>query len=984
MKSIKEFYKHKYPEDRSTLNKLRNFCKDFKILSHDFVSIENEIATYSIAHNGESYSLRLALNESTVENVYLLIYSGCKYRSQVGGSNSTMGDPSQTIEQVDPPQATTSQEILAFVDDAATQEASLPVSTTPDHKILAPGAETRTHTIEDILQRPVKITQQKWTTSQTQDTDIYSVAFPDAILDASDIVRDKIQNFTFLRADICVRVIVNASTFQQGKLLAYFAPFSRVVGQRAQLNEHLPAKTAFPGVVVDASTGNTGSLRIPFVSPYTHYNLTTQQGDMGNLQITVLNQLKTLSDCSVTVFAWFENVEISVPTARPNRATVTNGTQPSTTSDKAMILKLIKDGVIKVKRDANTEKLSFLTPYKSQMGEDKEKSMKGIVTETLEHVAGVARGGQMLPVIGDVFKPVEWISNSLSKVSALMGLSKPTCVSTQEKFQNVPGFGFTHSDGLDQSLTLACKQDNQLEMRGDLFGSRVDEMDIKYVCSHLNWFDTFNWTTANDPLVNPQIKEIAVHPGICPFIQTNYNPTLLAFTSAPFQFWRGGLRFKLQAAKTAYHSGRLRISFVPSGVLAQNYNLDNAYSWILDLRTSDELEFTIPYISNTQYKKVILAPPSAAPNSSSTTGILVVEVLNQLRAPDTVEQSVELNLWIAGASDYQLAVPDFSRYRIGNGTPTNAPPRVDTADPDILVAAGLDKEPLQRKKRALPQPVVSEDYDYSSGYESQVMGAFQDIGFNDMKDAAPMFGMTPVDPLEPKKLTIGEDICNLRSLIKRFGWRISYPVQTRFVRADINLGYFQDAEATSVCAIDYFSWMYRFYRGGIRYKFETSPRGLPSGATYVNNDGAGLEVPTAVYTSTVDDPQLRLNLNVNAEALPSNASVATNQGTPVQPETWKNTNFTHVTFPRLNPFSEVTAPYYGNTPILPITASTGIALDDIAYNVLTYTYDGNNINDVNWDADSGAWVTTATTETRADINSWIAAADDFSDRKSVV
>lgn len=966
MLAIKDFYKNN-DNDVKILNKLRQFCKEFTQLHIEFEEFNDPLAVYKIIHRSEEYSLRLYVIDDLVTKIFLLVpHCCCNFVSQ---TNSTMQDPSKTIETVDPAQESTTQEIVTFVDDTATQEASLPMSTTPEHQVLATGAETRRHTIEDILQRPVKITQQKWTTTQAQNTDIYSVAFPDAILDASDIVRDKIQNFTFLRADICVRVIVNASTFQQGKLLAYFAPFSRVVGQRAKLNDHLPAKSAFPGVRIDASTGNTGSLRIPFVSPYTHYNLTTQQGDMGNFQITVLNQLKTLTDCSVTVFAWFENVELSVPTARPNRTTLVNAQKPTNENDKAMIVKLIKDGIIQVRKDANTGELTFLNQYKSQVAEDLEKSRKGIVTETLEHVSGVARGVQMIPVIGKFFKPVEWISNSLSKVSALMGLSKPTSVQTQEKFQNVPGFGYTHTDGLDQSLTLACKQDNQLEMRGDLFGSSVDEMDINYVCAHSCWFDTFTWTTAIDPLVNPQIKEIAIHPGICPFVNSNYNPTLLAYCSAPFQNWRGGLKFKIQAAKTAYHSGRMRISFVPSGLLAQNYDLDKVNSWILDLRTSDELEFEVPYISNTQYKKVILAPPNAAPNPSATTGILVFEVLNALRAPDTVEQSIEINLWIAGASDYQVAIPDFSRYRIGNGT----------ADSVILPAVtDPDIEELVPKRTKRDVNTVTEDYDYSSGYESQVLGAFQDQGFNDMGDAAKMFEMSKVDTLTPKKLTIGEDVTNIRSLIKRFGWVAAYTLDKRFLSTDFNLGNFRTEESTSVCALDYFSWLYRFYRGSIRYKIVTDLRPLSVGSLHKGSRSVGVAEDTITYNSVEDNPQLHVSLNVGADALPQRAVIETSQTAEPTPISWRGTNFSHRTFPRLNPYTEITAPYYGTTPILPITAPNGIALDDVFYNSLNIAYSGNQFSDYNYDATLRKYVETPSVAPRADIHFWTAAGDDFS------
>lgn len=934
---------------------------------------------YRVRCLSKDYILRLTLENNNIVNAGVLEFPNCdipypSFQAQTG--DSTMQDPSTTIVESDPAPTSKPQEILTFIDDTATQEASVPEIVTPNQSVLAPGSEGRTHTIEDILSRPTRITQQKWTTAQKQDTDIYDISFPDAITDASAIIRDKLQNFTFLRADICVRVMINASTFQQGKLLAYFAPFSRVVGRRAALNEHLPAKTAFPHIVLDAATGNSGDLRIPFVSPYTHYNLTTQQGDMGNLRITVLNQLKTLTDCTVTVFAWFENIDIGVPTARINRTTLTPTNENMTTSDKGMILKLIKDGVIEVRKDADTGKLTFLTPYKSQVAEDKEKSQKGIVSETLEHIAGVAKGMSNLPIIGETFKPVEWIANSASNVSALMGLSKPTSVQTQNKYQNVPGFGFTHTDGLDQSVMLACKPDNQLEMRGDLFGSKVDEMDLNYVCSHANWFQTFPWASSVDPFVNPSLNQIAVHPGICPRFQNNYNPTLLAFASAPFQYWRGGLTYKVTVAKTAYHSGRLRIAFVPSGQLNQNYNLDTCYSWVLDLRTSDQIEFTIPYIANTQYKRVILAPPTAVPNESATTGILVTEVLNALRAPDTVEQSVELNMWVSAASDYDLEIPDFERYRIGNGTETS-PTQTDMFTPQKLEPVTKKEivEKLTRRRRQVPAK-VDEDYDFSSDYESQVLGNFQDQGFNDFSDAANMFGMNTTNTLVPKTLTIGEDVRNIRSLIKRFGFRAETVFKSRYQKVTVSNGYFGKEEDTSVAALDYFSWLYRFWRGSIRYKVAVQPKTMHDAFLYVANDGLGVEKPTISHVAVQENPVVHVTSANAATSLPVAGSVLS-QNTPPTPN-YKGTSFSHRQFVDLNPFIEVTCPYYSNTPILPICAPDGIPLDDITYNACVLDYQGSRVSNINWNAISGLFETTPSTEDRADVDLRVAAGDDFS------
>lgn len=532
-------------------------------------------------------------------------------------------------------------------------------------------------------------------------------------------------------------------------------------------------------------------------------------------------------------------------------------------------------------------------------------------------------------------------------------------------------------------------------MRGDLFGSQVDEMDINYIAAHSCWFQTFSWAAAVDPLVFPTLNEIAVHPGICPFANLNYSPTLTAFVSAPFRYWRGGLTYKVQAAKTSFHSGRIRIAYVPSGQLSQNYNLDTCYSWVMDLRTSDQIEFTIPYISNTQYKEVVLADVNAAPNTNSTTGVLVTEVLNALRAPDTVDQSIDINMWISGASDYQLAIPDFDRYRIGNGTPTSTvrqshlkpktsriipikevereiPALNSTSEDERRRAEYLARMRARREKRDAGE----EDYDFSSGYESQVLGNFQDQGFNDFSDAAQMFGMKTTDQLTPKTLTIGEDVQNIRSLIKRFGLRAEGIIDQRYADLYISNGFFGEDEETDVVALDYFSWLYRFFRGGQRYKFFIEPASLPNKEITENRRGATTFTSDVEPVRLTDTPYVYVSGVYNANPLPAPGIITLSQ-TAFSTRPYRGTNFTTAHFPRLNPIVEVTVPYYANTPILPITSEDGTALADINYNAVDLSYLGQEIQDYSFDG-AGIVQPTPNAQTRANVKYYTAAADDFS------
>jgi hypothetical protein len=404
---------------------------------------------------------------------------------------------------------------------------------------------------------------------------------------------------------------------------------------------------------------------------------------------------------------------------------------------------------------------------------------------------------------------------------------------------------------------------------------------------------------------------------------------MLGFVCAPFKYWTGGITYTVQVAKTSYHSGRLRISFVPSGTAGQTYDANNCYTWVLDLRTSNQIEFTIPYAANTQFKNLVLFPKGVAPDVSFTTGVLQFEVLNRLRTPDTLPQVVQVNLWIKGAEDFKLAVPDFTRYVVTRPIVPESEPEKPTEYvgfiPDVEENKHIRPGDLMapnRRVRALP------DYDAESDYESQVLGNFQDPGFNDFSSAAKMFEMNSSPPLEKSGLSIGEDISSVRQLIKRFGYHkieqctgSGYYVlgSTSHFGKPYSIAEVANDKVFTQAPIEYFSWIYRFYRGGRRYKFMSLPNAT-------NFSGGPVLVP---FSPEVD---VYSGLRVAYENTPSAIVSADSIIETSLNRYCKSSNFTNYTFSKTNEVSEVTLPYYHNCHILPIMSQNGDALSDIKYN----------------------------------------------------
>lgn len=771
-------------------------------------------------------------------------------------SRETMGDPSDVVSISDVAPRSAVQQLTGFIDDAAVVPASLPILKDPESGMISATQEQRVHTIIDVLSRPVKVASGTWSESDVRDALLEDLTFPETIFDQSVNVIDKLNFFTYFRADVCIRVIVNANTFQCGKLLGYFTPFEDLVGNRDVASAHTSAYTAFPYVLIDASTGNVAELRIPYVAPYSSFRLTDGVGTIGNFKLRVLNNLR-LDTATYTVFAWFTNISVDIPSGRESQI----GGETA---------RLMRDLRSYLRRGGDP------SAYRAQVADEGEQKSRGIISTTMHRVSEVSSMAAGIPSLAPVAAPLSWVTNFGAQLAEYFGLSKPVNMSTPCTLINVPAKGFTNFNGVDNSIVLASSATNAVESRGDCFGSSMDDMDITAIVKHRCYVQSFEMTKLQ--VSGTKLVSYPVSPGLCGFSDGTYTPTTTAFVTSMFQLWRGGLRYKIQAAKTAYHSGRIKIIYLPSSVTDVADDPQQAYNWVLDLRNSSEVEFTIPYNNILEWSTCRLTSGSNVSLNSSI-GTIRIEVLNELRAPDSVTDSIEFNIWIAGESDLQFAIPSFQEY---------VPSLPDT-----------------------------------SSFVAQVLGSQQDRGFNDMTDKPGLFGMNTPDKIIPCKITIGEITTNLRAIIRRFALE---DVFDKPDSSDLLLGlpvnYFKslydpssdNLAEYSLTPLDYVSFLYRFYRGGTRYKFmvgSTATNGLNSYqecilATAFPSDREIVEIPEALYQKFF------------------RASSA----------------FLHRVYSVINPILEVTIPFYSQSIIRPLVGADVPQPENLTSNSLLYKLSG--------------------------------------------
>jgi len=482
-------------------------------------------------------------------------------------------------------------------------------------------------------------------------------------------VREKLSGFTFFRGDMEFRIQVNAQPFQQGRLLCVFVPYR---ANWSPDNIHtsvlsLTGLTGYPHADLDLSTTQTLTIQVPFVCPLSYLPLTYRRYSIGSLQGIVYGQLAGgTGNVAGTVWARFTNVSVQVPTG----VSLYPITPPTG-------------------RLEDVDDVSEAERAEAMIGNKETSSASmGPISGTANIVGKVALAAKDVPFIGGYSTAVSQVADGISRVATLFGFSKPTSEAPLSPVTVNLARNMANYNGVDTSKSLALDANAALPV-APLFGSEIDEMAIKYICGTPNYLDDFSWTTAST-------GALRVYPATPLHSRAASNNTLypncfssphVAYISKIFTRWRGSLRFNFRFVKTNYHSGRLRISYVPAP--RQYYasdipDLDKCYSEIVDIRERSEFEFIVPFVYHMPWCRVVGVDPSAySPTNtgaftSNIPGYVVVEVINTLQRPNTlVSDSIGIIVEFSGGEDFEVSVPRNQPYAPVLGVLAAAPTRAE-------------------------------------------------------------------------------------------------------------------------------------------------------------------------------------------------------------------------------------------------------------------------------------------------------------------
>lgn len=470
-----------------------------------------------------------------------------------------------------------------------------------------------------FLSRPTLVDTRSWSTSDTIGPLPGNFIYIWHSLLSDTVIKRKIENYAFMKATLCIKVLINGTKFHYGSLRASYEPCAEAYPLRynwhpVALGSNNAVRIAYdqtPGAYIDPSSNTGAEIRVPMLynREFVPLKFASDVQDLGKLRWVVFEPLRVANtgattSLTISTYAWLEDVSLS----------------------------------------GSTNALTL-------QAKDEYDEAGGPVSAPAMGVAKVARALTNVPVIGRFAKATEMGATAIGGIAKLFGFTDVPNI------QDVPPMAPLAAPHLAtsqvsvpfQPLTLNPK--SQITIDPSVHGlAQEDELAIQNIVSKKCFFASTVWTTSNtvgtqlfNCLINPSTDWAGSISQGSPATVRGYaiQHTPLSFVSQFFEHWRGDLIFTIKIIKSKFHSGRLRVTWDP---MSGNGNVtppaNTVYNTIIDLSDRDEYEVRIPWFYQLNYARVRDVQDNIWNTGSSLTvepgldnGVLNISVLTTLAAP---------------------------------------------------------------------------------------------------------------------------------------------------------------------------------------------------------------------------------------------------------------------------------------------------------------------------------------------------------------
>lgn len=612
--------------------------------------------------------------------------------------------------------------------------------------------------VRNIMSKPIPFWNGDWNVSDTLGKNIKTWDIPGEALFGPHY--NLLSTFTFFRGHPRIRFQINGTKFHSGRVIAAFIPVYD--GTLEDSLYPVSNLVSLPHVILDASLANSGIIDLPFVHMNSYFNTAAAVRpwqSLGRLQLTVFNKLRASDTASqsIGITAWisYDNCELHQPcfAHKPALPSAPKMTQVKAESGVEGLMK----SVVPMLTDMVAPEL-------------------GAVTGLLGNVSGGA-ANQDKPT--DPVEIQRWVPNGVT--------------------------GLSQGDGIDRSSRLCLAAGSYTVPDADLISTTNDDMNLLELCKIPCRFDLFDWKSTQGTGTR------LAHFPVCPNLFTGYttddttkpaveviSPTLLAYISRYFKFWRGAHRFKVQIIASQMHTGRLMVSFGAGINLSNSSQFGPASylnTYVIDLQEKHEVEFTVPFFCERpwlrcdRFRKYDETGAAEIDQFNyENLGYIDIYVLNRLAHPESVSASVAVNVFVSAGDDFELAFPSELDSFQGIGNVIKKPEKA-------VAESLITQEGVTTREQSGPVTLGK-----GNGY---------------IKSAG--------------KTTMGEDAMDLKKLLRRytkvyFNNRVQVGDAANYLAfnntptlSSVNKA-FSDYGTQCRTALSHFSELFTFWRGSLRYK----------------------------------------------------------------------------------------------------------------------------------------------------------------------
>jgi hypothetical protein len=519
--------------------------------------------------------------------------------------------------------------------------------------MLAVDAVTNAY-LGNFLKRPVNIATYTWL--ESTGAGVFSEFFaPWSLFFDNPQIKYKLNNFAFIKCDLKLKVMINASPFYYGAMLMSYEPLSGyrddtiLEGSTTYKNWLMPLSQR-PHLWIYPQNSEGGEMTLPFFfhKEWLTVGLKSDFENMGGIHLLNATQLRSATDATgegvnIQIFAWAENVQLSGPT----------------------------------------------TALSMQAGVVADEYGQGVVSKPASAIASVASRLRTMPYIGPFARATEIGAKAVGSIASLFGYSNPPVISNVQPLQpsTYPHLASSEISYPVEKLTLDPK--NEITVDPSNVGlPPVDELDISSFVGRESFLTMFTWNyldTAESLKFTARVtpRYFNATAGLTPGSMQRINFTPMCMINQMFQFWRGDIIFRVKVICSQYHKGRLRITWDPYGIGSQTTVVADArnshliQTVVVDIGKDTDVEFRVPFHQAlpwlTSNPNMALASLDYQTSTFNLTvdpqfynGLLAIRVLTELTAP-AADPTIEVFVFVKGAENLEFGAP-----RIPSGVETGA------------------------------------------------------------------------------------------------------------------------------------------------------------------------------------------------------------------------------------------------------------------------------------------------------------------------